>query len=143
MSAGSTFRNDLLKLIFTAVAIANIADNAGSSPLTSLQWGLHTSDPGAAGTQTTSEASYTGYARVAVARDSTGHTVTANSVSPTNNVNFPISSGGSNTITHFMIGTAAGSATGKQLVSGTVSPNIVVTSGVTPVLVPATAITLT
>ena len=142
MSAGSTFRNDLLKLIFTAVAIANIADNAGSSPLTSLQWSLHTSDPGASGTQTTSEANYTGYARVAVARDATGHTVTANSVSPANNVNFPISSGGSNTATHFMIGTAS-SSTGKQLVSGTISPNIVITSGVTPVLVPATAITLT
>lgn len=142
MSAGSTFRNDLMKLIFLGTAIANMADNAASSPLTTLQWSLHTADPGAAGTQTTSEANYTSYLRVAVARDTTGHTVTANSMSPTNNVNFPISTGGSNTASYFMIGTAS-SSTGKQLVSGTISPNIVVTSGVTPVLVPATAVTLT
>lgn len=142
MSAGSTFRNDLLKLIYNGTAIANIADNAGSSPLGNLYWSLHTADPGASGTQTTSEANYTSYARVAVARDSTGHTVTANSVSPTNNVNFPLSTGGSNTASYFMNGTVV-SSTGKQLVSGTISPSIVITSGVTPVLVPATAITLT
>lgn len=141
MSAGNTFENDLAKLIWNGTAIANIADNAGSSPLASIYWGLHTSDPGETGTQTTSEASYTDYARVAVARDNTGHTITNNSISPTNNVNFPIASGGSNTITHFHNGTAA-SSTGKILVSGTVSPNIVVTSTVTPVLVPATAITI-
>lgn len=143
MSAGSTFRNDLMKLIFNGTAIANMADNAGSSPLTSLQWSLHTADPGASGTQTASEANYTSYARVGVARDNTGHTVSANSMSPTNNVNFPIATGGTNTETYFMIGTAALPSAGKQLVSGTISPAIVVTSGVTPVLVPATAVTLT
>lgn len=141
MSAGNTFENDLMKLIFNGTAIANIADNAGSSPLTALFWGLHTADPGEAGTQSTSEASYTSYARVSVARDSTGHTVTNNSMSPTNNVNFPIATGGSNTETHFNIGVASSGAS-KYLVSGTISPNIVVTSGVTPVLVPATAVTV-
>jgi hypothetical protein len=30
MSKGDTFENDLLKLIFNATAIANIADNAAS-----------------------------------------------------------------------------------------------------------------
>lgn len=142
MSAGSTFRNDLMKLIFLGTAIAGLADNAGTSPLTALHWSLHTSDPAAVGSQTTSEANYTGYSRVAVARDTTGHTVTANSMSPTNNVNFPLSTGGNNTASHFMIGTAPTGA-GKQLVSGTISPAIVITPGVTPVLVPATAVTLT
>jgi hypothetical protein len=42
---------NLLKLIFNAVAIANIADNAAASPLTNLFWALHTADPGDAGTQ--------------------------------------------------------------------------------------------
>lgn len=37
---------------------------------------LHTGDPGEAGDQTTNEATYAGYARVAVARDSGGWTVT-------------------------------------------------------------------
>lgn len=141
MSASDTFENDLLKLIFNSTAIANIADNAGVSPLTNLYWGLHTADPGEAGTQSSSEANYTGYARLAVARDTTGHTVTGSSVSPKNNVNFPIASGGANTATHFNVGVASSGST-KILVSGTVSPNIVVTSGVTPVLVPASAITV-
>jgi len=51
MSKGNTFENDLLKLIFNATAIAGIADNAGSSPLTSLYVSLHTDDPGEAGDQ--------------------------------------------------------------------------------------------
>jgi hypothetical protein len=141
MSLGNTFENDLLKLIFQATAIANIADNAASSPNTNLYVSLHTADPGEAGSQTTSEATYTSYARVAVARSGSGWTVTNNSVSPAANIDFPACTGGTNTITHFGIGTAS-SGTGKLLVSGTVSPNISVSSGVTPSLTTASAITL-
>lgn len=140
MSKGNTFENDLLKLIFNATAIANIADNAAASPLTNLQAGLHTADPGEAGDQTTSEATYTSYARTAVARTSGGWTVTANSVSPVANISFPAGTGGSGTVTHGTIGTAA-SSTGKILYSGTVTPNIVTGNGVTPVLTTASAIT--
>lgn len=141
MSASDVFENDLLKLLFTSTAIAAVADNAGSAPNTNLYFALHTADPGEAGTQNTSECNYTGYARVAVPRDSTGFQVTGSSVSPKNNVNFPIATGGSNTASYFSIGTAASGA-GKILVSGTVTPAIVITSGVTPVLVPATAVTI-
>lgn len=140
MSKGNTFENDLIKLIFQATAIANIADNAASSPLTAIQYGLHTGDPGETGDQTSSEAAYTSYARVAVTRDGTDHTVTNNSVSPSANIDFPAATGGSETETHFVAGTAA-SSTGKILYSGTVTPNIVVSSGVTPRLTTATAIT--
>ena len=75
MSKGDTFENDFVKLIFQASAIANIADNAATSPLTNLYLSLHTADPGEAGSQTTSEATYTSYARVAVARTSGGFTI--------------------------------------------------------------------
>ena len=141
MSKGNSLENSLLLLLFNATAIANIADNAASSPLTNLYVSLHTADPGEAGSQTTSEISYTGYARVAVARTSGGWTVTANSVSPAAEIAFPISSGGSGgTVTHFGVGTASSGA-GVLLYSGTVSPNFVVASGVTPKLSTATAIT--
>lgn len=140
-SIGDTFENDLLKLVFNATAIANIADNAASSPLTNLYWSLHTADPGEAGTQTTSEITYTSYARVAVARTTGGFTVTANSVSPVANVDFPAGTGGSGTATHFAVGTVI-SAAGKILFSGTVTPNVVCGNGVTPRLTTATAITL-
>lgn len=141
MSAGNTFENDILKLIFNATAIANIADNAASSPLTNLYISLHTSDPGEAGDQTTNETSYTSYARVAVARSGSGWTVTANSVSPVATISFPACTGGTATITHFAVGTAS-SSTGKLLISGTVSPNISVSSGVTPQLTTSTALTV-
>jgi hypothetical protein len=140
MSKGNTFENDLVKLIFNATAIANMADNAASSPLTNLYVSLHTADPGEAGDQTTSEAAYTSYARVAVARSGSGWTVTNNSVSPAANIDFPACTGGTATVTHFGVGTAA-SGTGKLLYSGTVSPNISVSSGVTPRLTTASAIT--
>jgi hypothetical protein len=140
VSKGNTFENDLLKLIFNATAIADIADNDATSPLTNLQVGLQTGDPGEAGDQTTSETTYTSYARVAVARTTGGWTVTANSVSPVANIDFPAGTGGSGTVTHGIIGTASSGA-GKILYSGTVTPNIAVGNGVTPRLTTASAVT--
>lgn len=141
--AGKTdvFENDLLKLIFNGTAIANLADNAASSPLSNLYLSLHTQDPtDAAAGQSTYEANYTGYARVALARTSAGWTVTGNSVSPTANVDFPTCTAGTNNITHVGIGTAA-SGTGKLLYAGAVTPTIAVTTTITPTLTAASAIT--
>ena len=140
MSKSDSFENSLLKLIFNATAIANLADNAGTSPLTNLYVSLHTADPGEAGNQSTNEVAYTSYARVAVARTTGGWTVTANSVSPVANIDFPAATGGSGTITYFGVGTAA-SGTGVLYYSGTVTPSITVSSGVTPRLTTASTIT--
>src|SRR5258708_31057377 len=106
MSKSDTFENDWLKLIFNATPIANIADNAASSPLTNLFLSLHTADPGEAGVQTTNECSYTSYARVTVARTSGGWTVTGSSVSPASNIVFPTCTGGIQTATHAAVGVA-------------------------------------
>lgn len=135
-----TFENDLLKLIFNATAIANMADNAAASPLTNLFVALHTADPGEAGLQNTSEATYTGYARVQVARTAGGWTVTGNSVSPTAAISFPACTAGTNTITHWSVGVAVSGAT-KILYSGAVTPNISVSNGVTPQLTTASTVT--
>ena len=140
MSKGNTFENDLLKLIFNGTPIANIADNAATSPLTNIYVAGHTADPGEAGDQTTSEVAYTGYARVAVARTTGGWTVTGSSVSPAATIGFPIGSGGSGTITHWSAGTAS-TGTGKILYSGTVTPNIVCGNGITPQLTTASTVT--
>lgn len=131
MSKGNTFENDLLLLIFNATAIGNIADNAAASPLTNLYVSLHTGDPGEAGSQTTSEAAYTSYARVAVARSGSGWTVSGNTVSNAALIQFPQCTGGSETITHFAIGTAA-SSTGKLLYKGALSASLAVSSGIQP-----------
>lgn len=140
MSKSNTFENDFLKLIFNATAIANIADNAASSPLTNLYVSLHTADPGEAGSQTTSECAYTSYARAAVARTSGGWTVTANSVSPASAITFPTCTGGTEIATHAAIGTASSGA-GKILYSGSIAPNISISVGVPPVLPTSSAIT--
>lgn len=129
----TTASSNLLKLIFNATAYANIADNAATSPLTNLYVSLHTASPTASGNQTSNEAAYTNYARVAVVRSSSGWTVTTNSVSPAVTISFPIATGGSETETFFGIGTAS-SGTGHLLYFGDISPKIIVTNGVTPQL---------
>lgn len=131
MSKGNTFENDFLLLIFNATAIANIADNAAASPLTSLYVSLHTANPDEAGNQTTSEAAYGSYARVAVARSGAGWTVSGNAVSNAALVQFPQCTSGSETITHFAVGTAA-SSTGKVLYKGALSASLAVSSGIQP-----------
>lgn len=131
MSKGNTFENDLLQLIFNAVTIANIAINATSSPLTHLYVSLHTADPGEAGTQQTSEATYGAYARVAVIRTAAGWTVSSNAVTNAADIVFPEASSGSNVITHFGVGTATSGA-GKLLYKGALSAGLSVTTGIEP-----------
>jgi hypothetical protein len=140
MGKGATFENSLLQLIFNATAIATIAQNNATSPLTSLYVSLHTADPTSTGSQNTSEATYTGYARVAVARTSSGWVVSSNSVSPAATISFPACTGGTNTITNWAVGTASTGA-GEILYTGPVTPNISVSSGVTPQLTTASTIT--
>ncbi len=131
MSKGNTFENDLLKLIFNGDAIANLADDAGTSPLSDLYVSLHTADPGEAGNQETNECAYTSYDRVAVARSTGGWIVTGNSVSPVADIDFPQATGGTETATHFAVGTAASGA-GKVLYKGAITPNISISNGVIP-----------
>lgn len=141
MSKGNTFESDLLALIFNATAIANIADNAATSPLTNLYVSLHTADPGEAGSQTTSETAYTGYARVAVARTSGGWTVASGSASPNANIDFgQCTASPGAAITHAAVGTAS-SGTGKVLYKGALSASITMAVGVIPRLTTGSAIT--
>lgn len=140
MSKSNAFETALLLLIFNGTPIDDIADNAGTSPASDLYVSLHTADPGDGGNQSTSETTYSSYARVAVARTSGGWTVSGNSVSPVAAITFPTGTGGSGTVTHFGVGVAP-SGTGSLLYSGTVSPNLDVGNGITPELTTATTIT--
>ncbi len=145
MSKTNGFENSLLLLVFNNTNIANVGDATGlrgSSAAGVLYFSLHTADPGETGDQTTNEIGYTSYARTSKNRASGagGFTVTNNSVSPADAVTFPAGIGGSGTATHFGLGTASSGA-GVLLYKGTVTPNIVTGSGVTPQLTTATAIT--
>ena len=143
MSLTNAAETNALNLIFKNTSWANVGDATGlvgSSTAGSVYVSLHTADPGETGTQTTSETSYTSYARVAVARSGAGWTVSGNSAVPAATISFPACTGGTATITHFGIGTDS-SGTGNLLMSGTVTPNLSVSSGVTPQLSTSTAIT--
>lgn len=135
MSKSDAFENSLLLLLFNNTNIANIGDATGvrgSTAAGSLYLSLHTADPGEAGTESTSEISYTGYARQAVARSAAGFTVTGNKVELVANVDFPeMTAGTGGTVTYWSAGVASSGAT-VILYSGTVSPNIAVAVGVTP-----------
>lgn len=132
MSKSNAFETDLLSLIFNAVAIAGLGDT--------LYVALHTADPGEAGSQTTSECTYTGYVRAGVPRISAGWVVTGDHVNPAAAIGFPPCTAGTETVTHFSIGLAASGAS-KILYSGAVSPNITISAGVVAQLTTASAIT--
>lgn len=143
MGKTNAWETGLLSLVFTNANFATVGDATGlrgSSSAGSLYLSLHTGDPGEAGNQETSEISYTSYARVAVARSGSGFTVSGNSVAPAASVDFPECTGGSGTATHFGIGTEASGA-GVLLYKGALTPNISVTTGVTPRITAATIVT--
>lgn len=141
------FENDTLKLIFNNTTIALIGDATGivgSGTVGSLYVSLHTADPTDAGNQSSNEATYTGYARVATARTTAAWTVTTDGsgvtkASPSVNILFPACTGGSSTPTFFAVGTSA-TGVGKILYAGSITPVVTITNGITPQLTTATSI---
>lgn len=134
---GNTSQTALVTLLFNNTAMANVGNTGGLQPSSaagSFYISLHTANPGTTGTQTTSEAAYTSYARVAVARSSGGWTVTGNQPCIAENAaatTFPAATGGTETETYFGIGTAS-SGTGQLLISAALSSSLAVSSGITP-----------
>lgn len=116
-AATDTFENEILALIFNNTAFGGVGDATGlrgSTGAGSLYVSLHTADPGEAGNQGTSESAYAGYARVPIARTAAGWTIAGNTVTNTGTAQFPAATGGTSTVTHLGIGTAATGA-GKLL----------------------------
>lgn len=148
MPKTTVFCNDVLSLVFRAVAIANIAQNQGTSPATAMSIALHTASPGIAGDQSTSEISYTGYARVtSVTRDTAGTAFPAPSagvITTTANIDFgAMTAGTGGTVNNASIGHTPSTTANKALMFGAVSPTISVTNGVTPRLAIGSTITET
>ena len=125
----SNFANELLKLIFNGTAIANLADNAASSPITNWELSLHTALPTSG--QNHNEVTYTGYARVAVTRNGAGFVVTGNAVSPVNTIAFEACTAGTMSATYLGLGTAHSGA-GSLKYAFPLSPAISIYPGQTP-----------
>lgn len=140
---GSTWANNLVKLLLLGTAIANIADNAASSPITSVYLSLHTASPAGAA-QNTNEITYTSYVRKDRTRDNnatTGWNVSTNTAALQALTSFAAGTGGSGTATHFGVGKSSSGAT-DLFWWGTITPNIVTGNGVTPQITTATMLDL-
>lgn len=137
MSLGNTAESDVLKLIFQNVAWANVGDAAGilgSAAPGSLYVSLHTATLTETTTQSTSEAAYNPYVRLAVARSGAGWTISGTAPTQAANaaaITYAQSTNGPETETDFVIGRDAAGA-GEALWYGALTAPLTVNALVTP-----------
>ena len=122
MSKSNSTETDFLNLTFKATALPWAAAS-------NLEVHLHTADPGEAGTSATSEATYTSYAAVTVARSGVGWTVAGNTATNAALIQFPQCTGGTNTITHVSVTPASST---QILYSGALNSSLSVSNGIQP-----------
>ncbi len=123
MSKSNTTEQDTLKSLLQ-----------GSDPSwranPTLYLALHTADPGEAGNQSTSEATYGGYARVEIVK-STGWTDGGSTFTNATLLQFPQCSGGSNTLTYVSVGVTA-SSNSQIIYSGALNSSLSVSNLIQP-----------
>lgn len=124
MSFGNTTETDLLNKLFKNTALP-------FDGITDIYLALHTADPTEAGSQTSNEANYTSYARVAVVRSAVGWTVSDATVQNAALVQFPQCTGGSNVVTHVSLGTVSSGA-GQIIASGALNSPLTISNLIQP-----------
>lgn len=126
MSKSNAAENDVINYI-----LRNVAPSwAGNG---NLYLSLHTADPGEGGDQSTNEADYTGYSRVALTRTSSGSFTAASGGASSNNalIQFGNCTVGANTITHVGLGSDSSGA-GELIYSGALSSPLNVSVNIQP-----------
>jgi len=134
MSATNVFENGLLSLIFENANYANVGDATGLRGSTTagvFYISLHTASPAETGTQTTSETAYTNYARVSVARSTSGWTVASGVADNDAVITFAQCGVTGATLTDFGIGSDT-SGTGNLFLFGSLTASLAVSNLVTP-----------
>jgi hypothetical protein len=137
MSITTAAATELLDLLFVNGDWANIGDAGGlqnSTSAGSFYISLHTSSPGVSGNQTTNEAAYTGYARIAVARSGAGWTVSGANCSNAAQIGGDAAwdcTASTATISHVGIGTDASGA-GNLILYGALTAPLSVSAGIDP-----------
>jgi len=133
MPKSTTTCNNILALIYNATPWANIADNAASSPITTIQAALATASYSAASNASSNEATgYTNYVRQTVARSVAGWT--APSGGATSNaaaIEYPQCGVTGATLTHVSTGVAVSGATALWHY-GALNSSLAVANGITP-----------
>lgn len=134
MSATNVFENGLLSLIFENANYANVGDATGLRGSTTagvFYTSLHTANPNETGSQNTTEGAYTGYARVSIARSTAGWSVASGVADNDSAITFGLDTVGSETETHFGLGSDASGA-GNLFLWGALAASLAVSPGVTP-----------
>jgi hypothetical protein len=134
LSATNAFETALLGLVITNADAANVGDATGlrgSSTAGVFYVSLHESNPNETGDQTTGEGNYTTYARVSVARSTAQWTVTGGTADNDNAITFPACTAGSDSFTHFGLGSDASGA-GNLFIWGALTATLAVSAGITP-----------
>lgn len=131
MPKSTTTAFNFLRLIFNAVAWANMADNAAASPYTNLFLSLHTADPGVGNSQLTNEVAYTNYVRIPIARTAGGWTVATNTAVNAALAQFAQCGVTGATATHVAIGTNVSGA-GNVLYAGALSATLTIANLIQP-----------
>lgn len=146
MAKSDTFEYQFERLIFNGVPISTLAATAGT---TQLWMGLHTSDPGEAGS-TANEGGYAAYNRVATDRSSgtggwavtSGTSAALASASPVGTISFPqVATTSTGTFTHGSIWMSSNISSSGMIYSGTLTPNINFSQNVTPQITTGSSIT--
>jgi hypothetical protein len=140
MTKSNLAENDLLALLFNGtLPAAGFLGTLSTSGNVSLYVALHTANPDETGNQNTSEAAYTGYARVAVARTSAGWTVSGGQTVNTAIIQFPLCAGGTAICSYVSIGTqnatsgqAAAATSGQIIYYGQLNDNRTISDGIQP-----------
>lgn len=124
MPKGTTTANDVIDAVLRAV---DPAWRAGATRYISL----HTATPGAGGNQTTNEATFGAYARVAVTAATGFSAASGGATDNTGLIQFLECTSGSNTVTYVAIGTAASGA-GQLLYFGALTASRDISTGIQP-----------
>lgn len=142
-AATDALENDLVSLIFvnenSTLDIGDTGGLQGSTAPGNLYVALHTAAPDSPGeapaSQSVNEATYTGYSRQAVIRQTSGSpnggwTISGSTASNAAEIAFGQCSAGSETLTHYSIGVGAGAT--DVLFFGTLTSSLAVSAGIEP-----------
>lgn len=133
MPATDLLETEILELLFENADFDNIGDATGITGSTgagSIEVSLHTATLNDSSNQNTTEAAYSAYARVLVARSTAEWTATSGTSTNDSAITFPQATGGSETEIDFGLGSAI--VANELWIYGALTSSLAVSNGITP-----------
>jgi hypothetical protein len=128
MSKGDTTENDVMKVMFR-----NTANTPSYLGAANLYIALHNTDPADSGNQSTGEANYTSYDRVAVTKDASGWGISGNYTQNVGLIQFPQCGASGQVVGYVSIGLVAGVGnSGQILYAGSLNSPLTISNLIQP-----------